>query len=244
MPPDDSSPPDSADIFATTHWSVVLAAGPADNEKSLDALQKLCETYWRPVYVFVRRKGFSPDDSEELTQEYFAQLLKSHSFRYLDREKGKFRAFLLASVKNFLANEWDRRTAKKRGSGRTILSLDQASGEAWFRAVDSESPDLLFERRWALTLLESVMKQLQDEFSRRGQAPLFEALKPALSGDGQRESHSVVGERLGMTEGAVKVAIHRLRQKYRAFLRAEIGRTVASPGEIEEEIRYLFQLFQ
>ncbi len=208
----DSATGGSPDVFVTTHWSVVLAAGATDQERSLGALQKLCETYWSPVYVFVRRKGFSPDDAEELTQGYFARLLSSDSLKSLDRDKGKFRAFLLASVKNFLANEWDRRKTKKRGGGRAILCLDQASGEAWFRAVNTESPEKLFERRWALTLLERVMTQLQDDCERSHQIELFHALKPALSGDGLVETYNEIGGRLGLTEGAVKVAVHRLRK--------------------------------
>ena len=240
----DPMPDRASDVFATTQWTVVLAAGTSDESKSRDALQRLCETYWHPVYGFVRRKGFCPDDAEELTQEYFARLLSGESLRRVDRSKGKFRAFLLASVKNFLANEWDRRKTKKRGGNRTILSLDQARAEAWYVSSRDSSPEKLFERRWALTLLERVLQELLREYAGSNQQDLFNALKPALTGEGPMESYAEIGQRIGLREGAVKVAVHRLRRRYRELLRAEIAQTVVSPKEIDEEIRYLFQVFE
>lgn len=231
--------------FLTTHWSVVLAAAGSDSNEALAALQILCETYWYPLYAFVRRNGFDAADAEDLIQEFLSGLLCAGSFPDVDRSRGRFRAFLLASLKHFLANEHDRRKALKRGGGKPAVSIDQAVAEGWYRLepTDSASPDQLFERRWALTLLDRVYRTLRQEYVHASRESLFESLKGALAGVRETESAAAIGRRLGMTEGAVRVAAHRLRQRYRELLRDEISQTVGSQDEVDAEIRHLFNVF-
>jgi len=199
----------------------------------------LCENYWFPVYAFVRRAGHSADDAQDLTQEFFARLLDKHFLADADRNKGRFRTFLLTAVKRFLANEHDRIHAKKRGGGQTILSLEGLEVRYCREPADRLTPERIFERQWALTLLDQVLARLQAEMTAGGKAALFDALKDHLTGS-EAVGYRVTATRLGMTEGAVKVAAHRLRLRYRELLREEIAQTVASPAEIEEEVRYLF----
>jgi len=227
--------------FATTHWSVVLAAGQNDSPGAQAALEKLCRTYWPPLYAYVRRRQFSPEDAQDLTQEFFVRLLDKHFLAAADRRKGRFRTFLLTAVKRFLANEYDRARAQKRGGGRKTVSLEGLGPEARYRRepADTLTPERVFERQWALTLLEQVLARLQAEMAAEGKAALFDAMKGHLTGS-QAVSYATTAASLGMTEGAVKVAAHRLRQRYRELLREEIAQTVASPDEIEEEVRYLF----
>ena len=226
--------------FAETHWSLVLAARTTSPEAAA-ALAGLCQAYWYPLYAFVRRQGHSPHDAQDLTQEFFARLLAKNYLADVDRAKGRFRSFLLAAMKNFLANEWDRARAQKRGGGDTVLSLDATAAESRYalEPADHASADKLYDRRWALTLLDRAIGRLRDEFARDDKAALFDELKFALTGDKADASHATVAARLGMTEGAVKVAAHRLRKRYRELLRAEIAETVATPAEVEEELRQL-----
>ncbi|HEV2207756.1 MAG TPA: sigma-70 family RNA polymerase sigma factor [Verrucomicrobiae bacterium] len=228
--------------FALTRWSVVLAAGRGQAQHAQRALEQLCATYWPPIYSFLRRQGYSPHDSEDLTQEFFARLLQKNSLGAVDRAKGRFRSFLLASLKHFLANEWDKAKAQKRGGGKVLLSVDAGKAETSYRVepVELLTPDKIYERRWALTLLERVLNLLRSEYAAHGKPELFQQLKGTLSGDSPSESYAVLAQRLGASEGAIKVAVHRLRQRYRDLLRAEIAQTVSSPEEIEEEIRALF----
>jgi RNA polymerase sigma factor (sigma-70 family) len=237
----DSVSPGAAQ-FATTHWRVVLAAGRSDSSHARDALAHLCQIYWYPLYAYVRRQGHSPEDAQDLTQEFFARFLEKSYLDDVDRAKGKFRSFLLASLKHFLANEWDRAKALKRGGGRAFISLDDQSGETRYglEPADSLSADKIFERRWALTLLEQVLAHLRTEYMARGKTRLFDELKICLTGEKSSIPYAELGSKVGMTEGAVKVAVHRLRQRYRELLRAEIGKTVASPEEVDQELRYLF----
>ena len=238
----DASP---AVAFVTTHWSVVLSAQEKNSPRSAVALETLCRTYWYPLYAFVRRQGRRAEDAQDLVQEFFARLLEKDYLRSVAQEKGKFRTFLLVAFKRFLANAWDRQHARKRGGFTPILSIDQATAEARFGAelADSDQPDSLFDRHWAMTLLEETMKLLQDEYVSTGRAKLFESLKSLLAKEDSRLPYSEVAARLNLTEAAVKMAVHRLRLRYREILKAQIAQTVSSPQEIEEEIRHLFAAF-
>jgi RNA polymerase sigma-70 factor (ECF subfamily) len=204
-------------------------------------MAELCRSYWYPLYAFIRRHGHDAHEAEDLTQEFFARLLAKQFLAGAQREKGRFRTFLLMAVKRFLANEYDRAQAQKRGGGQTIVSLDGLEPEARYRRepVHSLTAERLFQQQWALTLLEKVLARLQAEMHGTGKAALFEALKGALACR-NTESYAVTAAGLGITEGAVKVAVHRLRRRYRDLLRDEIAQTVASPEEVEDEIRCLF----
>jgi DNA-directed RNA polymerase specialized sigma24 family protein len=230
----------SPERFDTTHWSVVLAARDRESSEARAALAELCQTYWYPLYAFIRHRGHDHQTAEDLTQTFFARLLESNDLSHVDRSKGRFRAFLLAACTHFLANERDRRQARKRGGDRVFLSIDQAAAE---RCYDLEpdhwlTAEALFARRWAILLLDQTIDCVRAEFARTGQLERFEALKPALTGDHVRYAELAV--RLNMTIGAVQVAVHRLRQRYREALRARIGATVGDPSQIDEEIRDLF----
>jgi RNA polymerase sigma factor (sigma-70 family) len=227
-------------VFATTHWSVVLAAGRTDAPHAQDALEKLCQTYWYPLYAYVRRRGYSPADAEDLTQGFFAWLLERNWLERADQQRGRFRSFLLTSFSNFLANEWDKARAQKRDGGRVVsLQRDEAETRCRWEPADNVTPEQTFEWRWALTLLDQVMNRLGDEFARDGKTELFEALKPCLLGERAAQPYAALALKLGMTEGSVKVAVHRLRQRYRQLLRDEIANTVAAPDEVEGEMRHL-----
>ena len=242
-PPSTSpGPPAGPAVFLTTHWSVVLQAGRADTTRARDALARLCQTYWHPLYAYVRRLGHSPPDAQDLTQEFFARLLARNYIADADESRGRFRSFLLASLKHFLANEWDKARAQKRGGGQTPIPIDPAAAETGchFEPADPATADKVFERRWALTLLDQVLRRLRQEYVASGREPLFEQLKPTLTEASRSVRYAEMAARLGTSEGAVKVAVHRLRQRYRDLLRAEIADTVASPAEVEDELRSLF----
>jgi RNA polymerase sigma factor (sigma-70 family) len=228
--------------FATTHWSQVCAAGQAGTAHAQAALEKLCVTYWYPVYAFVRRQGRNSHDAQDLTQEFFARLLEKNTFAVADRTRGKFRSFLLTALKNFLCKEHQRDTALKRGGGEMIIPLDTVFAEQRFtqESASLQASDTLFERRWALTLLEKVLSELHSEYASAGKADLFQSLKPALMGERGGSPYAAIAARFDMTEGAIKTIVHRMRARYRALLHAEIANTVATPGEVEEELRYLF----
>ncbi len=228
--------------FATTHWSLVLAAAKRDEPASREALQALCAAYWYPLYAFVRRSGHSADQAQDLTQGFFTRFLDKDYLKSVDRAKGKFRSFLLASVRHFLANEADRRRAKKRGGGRPALPLDFADAEGRYAREPAHelTPERLFERRWALTLLDQVLARLRAEHDAAGHGQLFEKLKSCLTGAGRQTPYRQLGQELSMSEAAVKVAAHRLRRRYRDLLREEIGRTLQRPDDVEDEIRELF----
>lgn len=238
----DKPPGLGADYFATTHWSVVLTAQRSDSTHARDALASLCQTYWYPLYAFVRRQGHGPHDAQDLTQEFFARLLAKNYLADVTREKGKFRSFLLAALKHFLANERDRAQAAKRGGGHVFLSLNDTDAETRYllEPADQMTADKIFERRWALTLLEQVLKRLRDEQARAGKEALYEHLKGCLTADQATAPYAELAATLHMTEGAVKVVVHRLRHRYRELLREEIAQTVAGPAEVEDEIRHLF----
>lgn len=236
--------PDRGDrgLFATTRWSLVLAAG--DRRPTSDtrrALTTLCETYWYPLYAFLRGRGHSPADAEDLTQAFFAALLEKEVISKADPAKGRFRSFLLKSLQNFAANAHARKTAAKRGGGAFQLSLELAQAEGRFSLEPStdETPERSFNRRWAIALLDRVMSQLREEAVERQKAEQFDALKPYLTGDDDGSSYAELATSLGMTEGAVKVAVHRMRRRFRELIREEISQTVASPSDVDDELRHL-----
>jgi RNA polymerase sigma-70 factor (ECF subfamily) len=228
--------------FRTTRWTVVLHARQGNSAEASAALEQLCRSYWYPLYAFVRRQGHDPHDAQDLTQEFFARLLAKHQLESVDRAKGRFRSFLLAALKHFLANEWDRRKARKRGGGEIHLSIDAQSAEDRYRLepADPQSAEKIYERRWALTLLDRVLELLKAEAEAAGKGTQFEQLKSALTADRRQAPYAELGQRIGLTEGAVKVAVHRLRQRYRELLRAEIAHTVSDPKAVDAEIRHLF----
>jgi RNA polymerase sigma-70 factor (ECF subfamily) len=241
------SPSTSApgDIFATTHWTVVLAAGQRHTPQSDGALEELCRTYWFPLYAYVRRRGHTKEDAEDFVQEFFARFLEKNYLAGLSAERGRFRAFLLAALKHFLANEWDKSQAQKRGGGAAHLSLDWQTADTKFQfaATNEPSPDKAFDREWALALLAKVIERLQQECAADGKAKLFEQLKIFLTAGKGALSHADAAQKLGMDEPAVRVAVHRLRKRYRQLLRDEISQTLADESQVDEEMRALFGAF-
>ena len=225
-----------------TRWTVVLAAaGDRSGTQRRRALEELARIYWFPLYAYIRRRGHDAPEAEDLTQEFFARLLEKKSLAAVDREKGKFRSFLLASVKNFLANEWDKSQSQKRGGGRRLVSLDAMDAETRYRLepADELTPERLFERHWVRAVLDQVLARLQREYQDRDAGRIFEVLKDCLAGTAEAPGYADLAGRLDMTEGALKVASHRFRKRYRELLRDEIAQTVAAPELIDEEIRYL-----
>jgi RNA polymerase sigma factor (sigma-70 family) len=242
MPP---SPPEhgpaSGGRFATTHWSLIVAAREGEATQAQEALAALCRAYWYPLYGYIRHQGHAADRAQDLTQEFFARLLEKDFLAAVDREKGKFRSFLLAACKHFLANEHDRECARKRGGGRQALSLDlrDAVGRYAHEPAHGETPERLFERRWALALLEQVLARLRREYEAAGKGRLFGVLKSRLTGGGG-VAYARAAAELGLSEGSIKVAVHRLRKRYRELLHEEIAQTLDDPGQVEEEILALF----
>jgi len=234
-----------AAAFVTTHWSVVLAA-QGESEIAREALEKLCRIYWWPLYGFVRRSGYSPEEAQDLTQGFFALFLERRDLDAVRQEKGRLRSYLLVSLKNFLAKARRREMAVKRGEGRPLVSLDdlQARERADLEPADALSADRIYERRWALTLLEQVLARLQEEYRAAGNEMLFAQLKELLAGESDRRSQADIGKSLGMTENAVKQAFHRLRKRYRELLCEEIAHTVAVPGDVEDELRHFIAVLQ
>jgi RNA polymerase sigma-70 factor (ECF subfamily) len=229
--------------FTTTHWSVVLAAREGSAQGAQEALESLCRGYWPPIYAFIRRRGHGPDDALDLTQEFFARLLEKHYLEAADPSTGRFRTLLLTAVSRFLANERERALALKRGGGAVHLPLE-ADAEDGYRIepADPATPETIYERRWAETVLEAVLGRLRQEFESAGQRARFEELKPFLVTEKQSGSSAEVAARLGITESSLYSAIHRLRRRYGELLREEVAHTVAAPDEVEEELRYLAQV--
>lgn len=228
--------------FTTTHWSVVLAAGQADSPDAQPALEQLCRTYWYPLYAYLRRDGRSPEDAQDAVQSFLAHLLQNHRLARAHPDRGRFRSFLLVSLRHFLADEHRRQAAQKRGGGLEFIPLEGAAAEARYgvEPVEWRDPEKLYERRWALAVLEQVLERLKMEATAAGAMDRFARLQPYLLADGSGSSYAEVGRELGMTEGAVKMAVLRLRQRGRELFRAEIAHTVASEADIEEEVRHLF----
>ena len=226
--------------FQTTQWSLVVAAGTASTAASREALGQLCETYWHPLYCYARGRGYAADEARDLTQGFFTTLIEKGYVRAADPQRGRFRSFLLTAFKHFLANEYDREHALKRGGGSTFVAIDAEAAEERFRGEprDERTPERDYERQWALALLEVALGRLREEFVAGKHEARFDGLKEFLTGDAG--SYSFAAELLGMSEGAVKVAVHRLRKRFRDLVRAEIARLVEDPRDVDDEIRMLF----
>jgi len=243
--PSSTTRPEPGAWFVTTHWSVVLSAQDNSSAAASAALETLCQTYWYPLYGYARRCGHSPTDAEDLTQGFFAQLLSKDYLKAAAREKGKFRTFLLTALKRFMANEWDRQHARKRGGFAQIVPIDEELAESRFASEGSHNvpPDILFDRHWAGTLLQRTLGQLEQEYQATGRARLFGLLRSCLARDDSALSYTEIAVRTNLTEAAVKMAVYRMRGRYREILREEIAQTVSSPGEVEEELQHLFDAF-
>ena len=239
----DRSSPGRGGRFNTTRWSLVLAAGQATNAASGEALAYLCEAYWYPVYAFVRRQGYRPEDCADLTQAFFTRVLEKNYFQEVDPSRGRFRAFLCASLRHFLSNERDRAQTLKRGGPRPPISLDVQTAEGTYQLEprDDLTPDKLFDRRWALLLLERVLERLRERHESAGKGALFDHLRGFLIGDTAGVPYAEAARAMGSTEGAVKVAVYRLRRQFRDLLVEEIAETVSDAAEIDGEIAYLLR---
>jgi RNA polymerase sigma-70 factor (ECF subfamily) len=231
----------AAGSFRTTHWTVVLTAGQAASPEAGSALEDLCRAYWYPLYAYVRRRGYGPDDAQDLTQSFFAHLLKRNAFSLADRQRGKFRTFLLSALSNFLTDQWEQARRLKRGGGERAISFDAATAEERYRLepVELADPARLYERRWAVTLLDRCLALLELEMRSNGQQAMFEALRPFLIGDQADKTYDQLAAGLGRTTAALKMSASRLRARCRELLREEILRTVAGPREAEEEYQAL-----
>jgi RNA polymerase sigma factor (sigma-70 family) len=234
-----------AAVFATTHWSMVLEA-QGESPAAHDALEELCRTYWRPVYAFLRRQGVGPEEAEDITQGFFAQLLERRSLSAVRKEKGRLRSYLLGALKYFMADEQRRAMAIKRGKGQRLIPLEElrADGRIEVELADPVTAEIIYERRWALTVLEHVFSRLKDEYHVAGNAALFNSLKELLPDEPGSPSQAEIAARLGMTENAVRQAFYRFRQRYQSLLREEIAHTVATPGDIEDELRHLIAVVE
>ncbi len=235
------SEPGKSPAFDQTNWSVVRKAGLIELPEADAARAGLCQTYWYPIYCYVRRLGHSPEDAQDLTQEFFARLLEKNYIRTADREKGKFRSFMLMMLKRFMADQWDKANRQKRGGGLEFTSIDKEQTEMRYRhePADNLTPDKVYERSWAVSLLDQALKRLQEECIAGGKQRIFEQLKPLLMGEDKARYASVAAD-FGISESNLKVTVHRLRQRYRELIRAEIARTAGTPQEVDEELRDLF----
>lgn len=247
VPSEDTSKPSAearSPVFATTRWSVVLTAARNDTTKAHAALEKLCGTYWYPLYAYVRRRGYSAHDAQDLTQGFFAHLLERHAIAAADPDRGRFRSFMLGVMNHFLTDEWHRAKAQKRGGGVTIIPLqfDTAETRYGHEPADSTTPEQNYDRRWAMALLEEVLRRLAEEFKQEGRAELFADLNPCLVGERAAQPYAELAAKLGVSEGTVKSTVHRMRQRYRQLLREEIAHTVAEPGEVDAELRHLMSV--
>jgi RNA polymerase sigma-70 factor (ECF subfamily) len=231
--------------FSTTHWSVVLEA-QGDSPAAKEALEKLCRTYWRPIYSFVRREGVGPEEAEDITQGFFAQLLERKSLSAVRKEKGRLRSYLLGALKYFLADEQRRAMAIKRGKGQRLIPLEDlhADERIEMEPADPVTAEMIYERRWALTVLEQVLHRLKNEYRAAGNAALFDSLKQLLPDEPGAPSQAETAAQLGMTENALRQAFYRFRQRYQSLLREEIAHTVATPGDIEDELRHLIAVLE
>ncbi len=231
-------------VFATTHWSVVLTAGQRESPQAAQALEQLCCTYWYPLYAYVRRRGYSAEDAQDLTQAFFAHLLRKDFLRGVGPEKGRFRSFLLTCLKHFLADEWEKARTAKRGHAlpARLMAKEQAEERYQLEAQDGTTPEVLYQRRWALDLLDRVLDRLREEAVASGRGAAFGQLQDCLLGERPIETYAQLGPHLGLSEAAVKMSVHRLRERCRELLREEIAHTVTRPEEIEEELHYLFEV--
>jgi len=233
--------------FATTHWSLVGAARPdqASQSRARMALEELCRAYWYPLYAFVRSRGYSAVDAQDLTQAFFTRFIETDGFASADRERGRFRSYLLGAMKHFLANEWHRAQTQKRGGKVQFIEFDALDPEARYAGASEQSgnPELLFDREWALQIVAGALQELRDEMAKAGKSEQFDVLKGSLTGEDQLPRDQIA-ERLNMNAGAVKVAVHRLRQRYRNLLRAAIAETVSNEADLNDEMRYLIEVLR
>ncbi len=240
----DSGPGVNGGTFATTLWSLVRAAGDGSASDAQPALEQLCRTYWYPLYAHVRRRGYSREDAEDLTQAFFTRLLTHQSLSVADSSRGRFRCFLLAGLNHFLANEWNKTRAEKRGGDGNHLSFDTASGEQLYDREDSRelNPEELYERSWALQFLDHVRARVRHAYAEEGKGERYEALERFLPGEEDPPSYARAAAQLGVPEGTLKSEVHRLKRRYGELLRDEVARTVAGPGQIDDELRHLIQV--
>ena len=229
--------------FRTTHWSLVSLAGDANSPQATAALERLCQTYWLPLYSYIRRQGYAPHDAQDLAQGFFARLLRMNSLASVAQQKGKFRTFLLAALHHFLSDELDHARAEKRGGGRNLISLDEASAEQRYLEVPAPdlTPEKLYDRRWALTVMEQALDRLRKDYGTAGNAALFEQLNGFLSREAAHGEYDSAAHKLGMSPGTMAVAVHRLRQRYRECVRFELSQTVTSREDLELEMKHLFE---
>jgi RNA polymerase sigma-70 factor (ECF subfamily) len=227
--------------FQTTSWTLVRAAAGSSSAGSSEALSKLCQGYWHPVYAFIRRLGYDREQSQDLTQGFFTRLIERNYLMTTDRERGRFRSFLLTSVKHFLANEWDRENAMKRGGRQAHVAMDLAEAEGWITSatVERSTPESLFERRWALSVLENVMVKMRAEFAQAGKSREFDRMSIFLNKDSDALRYEALAKELAVSAGALRTFVHRLRRKYRHMLRTEVAQTVSSPEEVDDEPRLI-----
>lgn len=231
-------------VFVTTQWSVVLTAARSDTTRAQEALEKLCRTYWYPLYAYVRRRGHSAEDAQDLTQAFFARLLEKHWVEGADRERGRFRTFLLTAMSRFLSDEWDRERAQKRGGGavHVPVQIEDAETRYGFEPADDRTPEQIFERNWAVTLLDNVLQALRAEYEQEGNGEIFAKLNGCLAGRRESQPYSELAAQLKTNEGAVKVAVHRMRKRYRKLLRSEIAQTLAEGEDPDEELHHLVSI--
>jgi RNA polymerase sigma-70 factor (ECF subfamily) len=241
IPPDEGASSPSGQWFATTHWSVVISAADTSAPGAQAALEKLCRTYWYPLYAYVRRRGHNPEDAQDLTQEFFARFLERKHVQLANRERGRFRSFLLTTLKHFLVNEWERSTAQKRGGRNTHVPVDTVTGENLYTQDFSHglTADRIYERNWALAMLKGVRDRLQRDYADAGKAERFAQLEQFLPGQKSEVTYAEAARRLGLPEGTVKSEVSRLKKRYGDLLRMEIAHTVSSPDEINDELRHL-----
>ena len=233
-------------VFATTHWSVVLNAGQHDSSQALVAIQKLARAYWYPLYAYVRRRGNDAHTSEDLTQEFFARVINRHSFARVDRNRGRFRSWLLGAMNHFLAHEWEKARTQKRGGGVATIPLDEAqANERYERHLATEStPEKLYDQQWAFAVLERAANRLRANYFAEGRPEIYDRLKAFVSGESAVPSYAEAALQLGLSEGAVKSAIHRLRQRFQELVREEVAQTVCTPGDLDDELRYLIAVIR
>lgn len=242
--PASSHAPGKSPVFVTTRWTIVLTAGNSAAPEARSALEKLCQVYWYPLYAYVRRRGHSPEDAQDLTQGFFAQLLEDNWLERADRTRGKFRSFLLTVMSHFLSGQWDKARAQKRGGGLAHVPVQLESAETRYglEPADPATPEQIYERRWAVALLDEVLRRLREEYETDGRGNLFAILSACLVGERTSHPYAALAKQLGVSENTVKSAVHRMRQRYRQLLREEIAHTVGGPGEVEEELRHLFSV--
>lgn len=220
-----------------------MAAGGLTSVEAREALEVLAQQYWYPLYAFIRRRGTGPQEAEDLTQAFFAMMMEKHLLKGADASRGRFRSYLLGALKHFLSDQHDKARAEKRGGGRKLVSIDAAVGESMYcrEPYTNETPERLYDRQWGMTVLNLALAELRAELEGNGKGRLFEAIQPCLTGDDSALKYHELGEQLGMSEGAVKTAVHRLRRQYRERVREQISRTLDGPGEIDDEVRHLFE---